>query len=231
MRISFRFLRQKGDSVRFVVLDADITFVHTYRLHDQIHSHQDFVRLFQQQPMVCCQVRFALHGVDDNAFGFCPFGGSQFHMAGECGTAHTDNTGRFHLVHDVFSRQLRPLAQCHQIGGPIDRLDPFIPLHVYKDGRTAVAAGIDNRIYLAHFSGHRGVDGNRHEAVCLGQHHAYFHFISFGYDRFGRCADMLIKRKDSLFGQSGPADGRSGGKFVFRWMNSTYLKRFHDILF
>ena len=74
-------------------------------------------------------------------------------MAGECGTTHTDNTGRFHRVHDVFGCQLRPLSQCHQIGGPVNRLDPFISLHVYKDGRTAVTASIDNRIYLAHFSG------------------------------------------------------------------------------
>ena len=135
-------------------------------------------------------------------------------MTRKRGTAHTDNAGRFHRVHDVFGCQLRPLSQCHQIGGPVNRLDPFISLHVYKDGRTAVTAGIDNRIYLAHFSGHGGVDGDRHKAVCLGQHHAYFHFISFGYDRFSRCANMLIKRKDSLFGQSGPTDGRSGGKFV-----------------
>ena len=109
-------------------------------------------------------------------------------MSGEASTTHTYNTCIFYLGYNL-SRFESTLG--HKFLATVNGLFPLIALYINKDGRLAVTASIDNRIYLGHFTRYRGEDCSRYETACIGNLGTHFHHIALGYTRYSGSTDML----------------------------------------
>ena len=104
----FQLGLQRVCRLRFIVFDADISLIETEDFHDDAKTCKHLFRHLPHEPVVGCNVGFALGGVDNDGVNFADTAGN-LHMGGEGSAAHT---GDACLVND-----LRELFRAQRIDG------------------------------------------------------------------------------------------------------------------
>ena len=210
-----------------VVFYADEAFLHVNGLHAELQSDENLFGMLEHEPVVGCQVGFALHGVDDDAFGLAAGRGRELDVAGEGGTAHADDAGVLYLVDDCLAVQVWTVREPDEFGTSVDALFPFVAFHIHIDGHAACSAGIQADVNFRHFAADAAMDGCTDEAAGLAQEGADLHFVAFLDDGLCRSSDMLEHAEDGLAWQCCFAYGTCSRQLVFCGMNSAYLKCLH----
>ena len=224
-----RLLGQQVDGLGLVFLDADVAALHFGGLHEQLQAHDDFVGMLHHQPIVGSDVGFALHGIDDDALSLGRGWRTQFHVRGESGAAHAGDAGLLHAFHDFLGRQFRMGVERFELVAAVNVLFPFVALHLNKNGRLAIAGGVDDGVDFHDRARHRRIDGCRHKASSFGQQRAHLHPVALADDGFGGSTDVLRQGEDSLRGQWRHLRGNFGRQFVLFGVNATYFEctQFH----
>ena len=183
--------------------------------------------MLQHEPVVGCEVRLTLHGVDDDAFSLAARWGRELHVAGERGAAHADDACVLYLFYDGLAVEFGTVAQLDEGRASVDALFPFVAFDVHIDSHATCAAGIEGNVHLRYLSAHAAMDGSADEAASFCQQRADLHLVAFLDDGLGRCSDMLEHAEDCLLGQSCLANGAGSRQLVFCGMNPAYLKCLH----
>ena len=149
IRILGCLLAHQGDGVGLVVLDTDISLGHVDGTHEERYAHEDLFGLLEHELMVGSEVGLTLYGIDDDALGLGTGRRSQLHVCGEAGATHTYDTGILDLGYDLGRLEG---ALGHEFFAAVDALFPLVADDVDEDGGLAVAAGIDDGVYLGHLT-------------------------------------------------------------------------------
>ena len=138
--------------------------------------------------MICRQIRFTLHSIDNNTFSFERRRRTQFHLSRETSATQTYNPRIGYFFHNFFSSQL---TLPYKSFATVNAFLPFISFHINKDGRFRITARIDDSIYFGYFSADRRVNSCRNKTSGFGNLSAYLHNITFSHHRLCRGTDML----------------------------------------
>ena len=94
------------DRVGLVVLYAYVSLVDSKSQGQNVGSDEHFGSPLQHDAMVRRQERFAFHSVDDQKFGFFPYGDRELDMRGESGSPHADDPCIFNARYDLVASQM-----------------------------------------------------------------------------------------------------------------------------
>ena len=222
-----RQLAQERDGVGFVVLDTDLRLLHAQRTHQDRRTDHQLLALFEHRAMIGGKVRFALHSVDNQEFGFLTGRYRQLHVRGEGRTAHADDAGRLDPVENLFGFER---AFAHQIGRKIDFRHPLVAFALDRNHHLTHPLPVGLQVDGRHRARNRSVDVGRHETRGFGDQLPREHLVAFGDLRHGRRADMLCQRNPHFVGQREALDGHGPRQFVIRRMNTADGKCLHITL-
>ena len=215
------------DGVGFVVLDADIGFLHAHGLHQDRHADHQLLAVLQHRAMVRSEIGFALHAVDDDALGLLTGRHRELHVRRERRSAHADDTGILDLGDDLLRREG---ADLHQRLRAVDALGPLVALALDRDHHLAQALAVGNHIHGRDRSRHRGVNVRRHEAAGFGDELSRQHLVALGDLGHGGSPDVLREGNRHHLGQRQNLDRFGAAQLIFRRMDSAHWKCLH-ILF
>ena len=148
--------------------------------------------------MIGGKVRFALHSVDNQKFGFLTGRYRQLHVRGEGRTAHADDAGRLDPVENLFGFER---AFAHQIGRKIDFRHPLVAFALDRNHHLTHPLPVGLQVDGRYRARNRSVDVGRHETRGFGDQLPREHLVAFGDLRHGRRADMLSQRNPHFVGQ------------------------------
>ncbi len=220
-----QFLEQR-DSVFFVCLYADNGAFNLQGTHQQRDANENFVAVFHHQLMVASEVRFALHCVHYQHFGFVARRWHQLDMRWEASAAQAHNASIFYLVDDLLRLEF---ANAIDVVGAIDIFRPTVAIafSIDVDCRHGLSPRIDGGIDFRHHARNWRMHIGRHKTAALRNELSHFHAIAFGNDGLRWCANMLTERHDGLFWQRHALNGNASRNFVIVWVNTTHSKCLH----
>ena len=206
-----------------VVFDADISLIETEDLHDNAKACKHLFRHLPHEPVVRCNVGFALGGVDDDGVDLADAAGN-LHMGWEGGAAHTGDAS---LVND-----LRKLFRAQGIDG-LPRLN-FGAQGVLKiifddDSHYIGTAHIGAGFHGDDLTGHGGVHRHAHPGIVTNLLTHRDHIALFDKGLAG-CANVLGHGDYDLLGGGKHLNGFVTGHrlHVFR-MDASKKRMSHQI--
>ena len=148
-------------------------------------------------------------------------------MTGECGTAHTHDTGLLDFLHNGLGIKVGTVFQTDKGIATVNAFLPFVAFHIYIDCHTACVAGIKGNINLADLTTYAGVYGCTDKTSGFAQQGTNLYNIAFLHDWLGRSTDMLEHTENCLLGQCSLTDRTAGTELVLGGMYTAYSKCLH----
>jgi len=191
-------------------------------MHQDADADQDLFRFFKHQPVVCRQVRFAFHPVDDQAVQFFTFFYIELHVGGKGGPPQAHDPEIGDALQDFVRLHGDLLLQ-----GQFDFLKIGFILKVRANDNTLffIASGIDDLVQFGNRTRHRGVDVGGDNPPRPGDDLTRLYLVLLGYGDFGRDADVLRNGHIDHFGDRHPPDRFGGGQFILRRMYPSFWER------
>ena len=210
------------DGIGFIRLDTDDCTADAKCFHHDTNTDEDFLAVLKHQLMVVGQIGLALHTVNNQHLGILARRRHQFNVSGETSAAQTDDAGVLDLLDDIFRFECAIVDQGFRT---VDGRQPFVTLHIDKDGGCRITLTVEHVINLHHLAANRRVNGCANEPTCLRKQCTYLHLVAYCYHRLCRRTYVLRQQDNGLLGQRSFDDGLVGrvGLVVMR-MNSAYTK-------
>ena len=182
------------NGVGLIGLHADGGALQPEGLHQNARAADDPLPLLQHQPVVCGDVGFALGAVKDEGVHLAD-AGTDLHMGGEPGAAHTGNARFLDDLHDLIRRQLGVVGMGRQVGA-----EGILEIVLDDHGHDLVPAGIRPGLYRRHRPGHRRMDGGA-QTGDLADLLSYRHVVALGHHALAGRADVHRHGDDDLLGR------------------------------
>ena len=200
---------QRFYGIELIAFHRDHAAVYTQYLGQSAGTQQDLGAAFQQQTVVCGDIRIAFGGVDDQGIGTTP-GTENFPVGGRGVSAHIGNAGLCDTLQDRFLRELIQIQRGERVitGGIFSVVGD-------DDGGRCTAPGIGTVLDGFHHAGNAGVNMCAVFAVGHGDQLAYLDIFTYADGRNGRGAGTHIQR-DGETGRSNIQRGQrfaAGGRF------------------
>ena len=180
-----------SDTVRFVVLNTDISLCLIKNSQDNAKAFHNLLRMIQHSPVVAGKVWLALRTIDQDKFNLIRILRCKFYMSGKACSSKSYHTGFLDTLQNVLSGQF--FQTCRS------KFHFFI-LSVILDhnGIHHGTGSHESRFNRLHSTGHRRMNRSRYKSSGLGNHLPCQYMVSFRHHWFCWCTDVLGKRINQL---------------------------------